>query len=64
MGGAVLTETVFVWPGIGRLLADAIFRRDFPVVQGAVMLIAGSFVFVNLLTDLIYAYLDPRVRYA
>jgi peptide/nickel transport system permease protein len=64
MGGAVLTETVFVWPGVGRLLADAIFRRDFIVVQGAVMLIAGAFVFVNLLTDLAYAYLDPRVRYA
>ncbi|MDR7419074.1 MAG: ABC transporter permease [Armatimonadota bacterium] len=64
LGGAVLTETVFVWPGVGRLLADAIFRRDFPVVQGAVMLIAVAFVFVNLLTDLAYAYLDPRVRYA
>ncbi len=64
MGGAVLTETVFGWPGIGRLLADAIFRRDFPVVQGAVLLIAAAFVFVNLLTDLAYAYLDPRVRYA
>ncbi len=63
LGGAVLTETVFVWPGIGRLLADAIFRRDFLVVQGAVMLIAIAFVFVNLLTDLAYGYLDPRVRY-
>jgi ABC-type dipeptide/oligopeptide/nickel transport system permease component len=64
LGGAVLTETVFVWPGVGRLLADAIFRRDFLVVQGAVLLIASAFVFVNLLTDLAYAYLDPRVRYA
>jgi ABC-type dipeptide/oligopeptide/nickel transport system permease component len=63
MGGAVLTETVFVWPGIGKLLADAIFRRDFPVVQGAILLIGSAFVVVNLLTDLAYGIVDPRVRF-
>ncbi len=63
LGGAVLTETVFAWPGIGRLLADAIFRRDYPVVQGAILLIAVTFVFVNLLTDMAYAYFNPQIRY-
>lgn len=63
MGGAVLTETVFVWPGIGKLLADAIFRRDFPVIQGSILLIGGAFVLVNLLTDMVYGLVDPRVRF-
>ncbi len=62
LGGAVLTETGFAWPGIGRLLADAIFRRDYPVVQGAILLIACTFVFVNLLTDMAYAYFNPQIR--
>jgi len=63
MGGAVLTETVFSWPGIGKLIADSIFRRDFPVVQGAILLIGAVFVFVNLLTDAAYSLIDPRVRF-
>jgi peptide/nickel transport system permease protein len=63
LGGAVLTETVFAWPGIGRLLVDSIFFRDFPVVQGVVLLIAVSFIAINLVTDVIYAYVDPRIRY-
>src|ERR671925_2061066 len=63
LGGAVLTETVFAWPGIGRLLVDSIFFRDFPVVQGVVLLIAVAFIAINLLTDVIYAYVDPRIRY-
>lgn len=63
MGGAVLTETVFSWPGIGKLIADSIFRRDFPVVQGAILLIGAVFVFVNLLTDAAYSVIDPRVRF-
>jgi peptide/nickel transport system permease protein/oligopeptide transport system permease protein len=63
LGGAVLTETVFAWPGIGRLLVDSIGARDYPVVQGIVLLLAVSFIVINLLTDLLYAYVDPRIRY-
>jgi len=63
LSGAVLTETVFNWPGIGRLMVDSIFNRDFPMIQGAVLLVASSFVLVNLLTDLLCAYLDPRVKF-
>ena len=59
--GAVITETVFSWPGIGQLTIEAIQKRDYPVVQSCVLLISLSYVFVNLLTDLAYAYLDPRV---
>jgi peptide/nickel transport system permease protein len=62
LGGVVITETVFSWPGIGKLTVDAIFARDYPVVQGAVLLTAALFVLINLLTDLIYTVLDPRVR--
>jgi len=63
IGGAVLTETVFSWPGIGRLLVDSIFARDYPVVQGVVLMLAVAFIVVNLLVDLLYAYVDPRIRY-
>ncbi len=63
MGGAVLTETVFAWPGIGRLLVDAIGFRDYPVIQAAVLVIALGFVLTNLVVDILYAYLDPRIRY-
>lgn len=62
LGGAILTEQVFSWPGIGRLTVEAISNRDFPLVQGAVLFFAGVFVLVNLLVDLSYAVLDPRVR--
>jgi peptide/nickel transport system permease protein len=62
--GAVVTETVFAWPGVGRLMVDSIFNRDFPVVQAAVTLVAVMVVGTNLLVDLIYAYIDPRVRFA
>ena len=62
LGGVVITETVFSWPGIGKLTVDAIFARDYPVVQGAVLLTATLFVLINLVTDLIYTALDPRVR--
>ena len=60
--GAILTETIFGWPGIGRLLIQAIRLRDYPLVQGAVMLIAVTYVAVNLATDLLYAWIDPRIR--
>ncbi len=63
LGGAVLTETVFSWPGVGRLLVDSIFSRDYPVVQGVVLILSVTFIAVNLLTDLLYAYIDPRIRY-
>jgi peptide/nickel transport system permease protein len=63
LGGAFLTETVFSLPGVGRLLVDRILARDYPVVQGAVLVIVVVFVFVNLFVDLTYAWLDPRIRY-
>ncbi len=62
LGGAVVTENVFNWPGLGTLLIESIQRRDYPVVQGAVLLISLSYVLVNLLTDLLYARIDPRIR--
>ena len=61
--GAVLTETVFSWPGMGRAMVDAIAQRDFPVILGGVTIFAFTFVLVNLIVDLLYAYIDPRVRY-
>lgn len=63
MAGAVLTETIFSWPGIGKWVYDAILGRDYPIVQGGTLLIAIIFVFFNLLVDLSYAYLDPRIHY-
>lgn len=61
LAGAVITETVFAWPGIGSLLVESIKARDFPVVQGCVLLISLSYVLVNALTDLAYAWIDPRI---
>jgi ABC-type dipeptide/oligopeptide/nickel transport system permease component len=61
--GAVITETIFAWPGIGRLLIQSIGFRDYPLVQGCILLIAVTYVGVNLLTDLVYGILDPRIRY-
>jgi len=63
LGGAVLTESIFFWPGVGRLLVDSIGSRDYPVVQGVVLLLSLSFIAINLITDLLYAYVDPRIRY-
>ncbi len=63
LGGAVLTETVFSWPGVGRLMVDSILARDYPVVQGAVLILAVLFVTINLVVDIIYAFLDPRITY-
>ncbi|MEN8176084.1 MAG: nickel ABC transporter permease [Pseudomonadota bacterium] len=62
LGGAVVTETVFSWPGIGLLLMDAIQTRDYPLVQGCVLLISLAYVAVNMATDLVYAWVDPRIR--
>jgi ABC-type dipeptide/oligopeptide/nickel transport system permease component len=63
LGGAVVTETVFSWPGIGRLAIQSIYNRDYPVVQSAVLLMACSVIMVNFLVDLAYGWLDPRIRY-
>jgi peptide/nickel transport system permease protein len=63
LGGAVVTETVFSRTGLGRLLIDGIKFRDYPVVQGTVLVLSGAFVLLNLLVDLLYAFLDPRIRY-
>lgn len=64
LGGAVLTETVFNWPGIGLALYNAISFRDYPIVQGGVLVVAVAFVIVNLITDLLYSLVDPRIRYS
>jgi peptide/nickel transport system permease protein len=63
IGGLVVTETVFTLNGVGRFVVDAVAHRDYPVVQALVFVIAGSFVVVNLLVDLAYAWFDPRIRY-
>jgi ABC-type dipeptide/oligopeptide/nickel transport system permease component len=62
LSGAVLTETIFAWPGIGSWLKDAIFNRDYPVLQGGVLFVAVVFVLVNLLVDVSYAIINPRIR--
>ena len=64
LGGAVLTETVFSWPGIGAYTVTCILKSDFPVVQGVVLLVAAIFVFMNLIVDVIYGFLDPRIKYS
>jgi peptide/nickel transport system permease protein len=63
LGGVVIVEIIFAWPGLGRLALDSVIRRDYPMVQGAVLLVALSFAVINLIVDLLYAYLDPRVKY-
>jgi peptide/nickel transport system permease protein len=63
LGGAVMTETIFSWPGLGKFLVDAIYARDFPIVQGGILFFAGVFVIVNLIVDLSYALVDPRIQY-
>jgi len=63
LSGAVLTETIFSWPGIGKWVYDAILGRDYPIVQGATLLIAVIFLVTNILVDISYAMLDPRIRY-
>ena len=62
--GAIITETIFSWPGLGLLLIESIHRRDYPIVQGAVLCIALTYVVVNLATDLLYGWIDPRIRRA
>jgi peptide/nickel transport system permease protein len=64
LGGAVITETVFAWPGVGRVVVIAMGARDYPLVQAATLLVSFYFVGINLLLDVLYVYLDPRIRYA
>ena len=63
MGGAILTETIFSWPGIGKWMIDSISRRDYQVVQGGLLLIAGMVMVVNLIVDVLYGLINPRVRH-
>jgi ABC-type dipeptide/oligopeptide/nickel transport system permease component len=63
LGGAVLTETVFAWPGVGRLIVDSILARDYPVIQGTILIFGLIYTLVNLMVDVIYAFVDPRIRY-
>lgn len=63
LGGAILTETIFSWPGIGRYIFDAISYRDYPVIQSGILVVAFIFVIINLLVDILYTYIDPRIKY-
>jgi ABC-type dipeptide/oligopeptide/nickel transport system permease component len=62
LGGAVVTETIFSWPGVGRLAVGAILSSDFPMAQGTIIVLSAGFIVINLVVDLLYAVLDPRVR--
>jgi peptide/nickel transport system permease protein len=64
LAGAVITEIVFSWPGLGSLTVEAIQRRDYPLLQGCVLVVSVSYVAVNSMTDLLYGWLDPRIRLA
>jgi peptide/nickel transport system permease protein len=63
IGGAVVTESVFALPGLGRLTVDAIVRRDYPVIQGVILIVSGVYVGINLVVDVLYVVLDPRIKY-
>ena len=63
LAGAVLTETIFSWPGVGKWLVESIRRRDYPVLQGGIMLISGVVIFVNLAVDMLYGLINPRIRH-
>jgi dipeptide transport system permease protein len=62
MAGAILTETIFAWPGIGKWMVESINRRDYPVIQGGILMIATLIIFVNLLVDVLYGIVNPRIR--
>jgi ABC-type dipeptide/oligopeptide/nickel transport system permease component len=64
LGGAFITEVIFGWPGVGQLAVNSILQRDFPVVQGTVLLVTVSFIVTNLIVDILYAWVDPRIRYS
>ena len=62
LAGAIITETIFSWPGLGRLTVDAINSRDYPMVQGCILMIALTYIFANVVTDFVYRLLDPRIK--
>ena len=62
LGGSIVIETVFTWPGLGRLLVDSVAYRDYPVIQAEIMLFSAEFVFINLFVDLLYAVVNPEIR--
>jgi len=64
LSGSIITETVFAWPGVGSLLISGVSSRDYPLVTGIVLMYSAAFVLINLLVDLIYAVVDPRIRFA
>ena len=64
LSGSVIVEVVFSWPGVGRLVVDAIGARDYPIVQAAVVLLAAALIVINLLVDVVYAMIDPRIHYS
>jgi peptide/nickel transport system permease protein len=64
LGGSILTESVFAWPGVGRMTVEAVFGRDYPLIQGCVLIFALGFVLTNVVVDLLYGMLDPRISYA
>ena len=63
LAGAILTETIFSWPGIGKWMVDSVFKRDYAVVQGGLLLIAGVIMLVNLIVDVLYGFINPRIRH-
>ena len=63
LGGSVVIETIFTWPGLGRLMITSILTRDLPVTQGALLFFAMTFIVINLIVDVLYAYVDPRISY-
>ena len=63
LAGAIITETIFAWPGLGRLTVQAINARDYPLLQGCILTISVSYILINLLTDVLYTAVDPRIRY-
>jgi peptide/nickel transport system permease protein len=64
LGGVVIIEQIFEWPGVGKLLLNAVYQRDYPLVQGVILVVATLFVLINLIVDILYAYLNPRIHYA
>ena len=62
LGGVIVVEVVFAWPGLGRLVYDSVAARDYPMLQGAILLIAAIFLIINLIVDILYAVIDPRIR--
>ena len=63
LGGSVVIETIFTWPGLGRLMVESILNRDLPVTQGSLLFFASIFIIINLIVDVLYAYVDPRISY-